>query len=220
MIKINHKFRNTSLTISILLIVFSADTTFSQDKTKTEILPSTEFKTVIIGSQDWMGQNLAVSTFRNGDTIPQAKSSEEWLTAGKTKSPAWCYHGNNPKNDDKYGKLYNWYAVQDQRGLCPTGWHVPTGEEWRKLVAEYGGMSPAFSKLKASDGFTALPAGARDFETGVFHALGSITFWWSASSSDKWNAWYHAMHFVYQQVGRDNGGMNAGHSVRCVRDKN
>ena len=181
--------------------------------------PAKQYKSVTIGSQEWMAKNLNVSVFRNGDAIAQVKSTKGWLAAQETKSPAWCYHGNNPKNGKKYGKLYNWYAVRDSRGLCPKGWHVPTDAEWRKLIATFGGMGSAYSKLKAPDSFAARPAGARDFASGAFHASGSITFWWSASANDDWNAWYHAMHFVYRQVGRDNGGMNAGHSVRCVKDK-
>ena len=220
MIKTNHKIIRTTLALSILIFVFSTSVALSQDKTKTEAAPSVEFKTVTIGSQNWMAVNLDVAIFRNGDPIPEAKTAEEWLAAYRTESPAWCYYNNDPNNGQKYGKLYNWYAVNDARGIAPAGWHVPTDAEWRQLIAEYGGMSSAYSKLKAPDGFAALPAGARDFKTGVFHALNNITFWWSASKNDKWNAWYHAMHYVYKQVGRDNGGMNAGHSVRLVKNKN
>ena len=80
-------------------------------------------------------------------------------------------------------------------------------------------MGVAFAKLKDSDGFAAQPAGARYYKDASFNHMGNITFWWSASKNDKWNVWYHAMHFGQQQVGRDNGGMNTGHSVRCIQDK-
>jgi uncharacterized protein (TIGR02145 family) len=90
-------------------------------------------QTVIIGTQVWATKNLDVSTFRNGDPIPQAKSDAEWVAAGENYQPAWCYYDNDPKNGTKYGKLYNWFAVRDARGLAPAGWHVPTDEEWTIL---------------------------------------------------------------------------------------
>lgn len=180
---------------------------------------SDEFQTVTIGTQEWMMKNLSVDTFPNGDVIPEAKTATQWTAAYKNEAGAWSYYDNNAANGDKYGKLYNWYAVADPRGLCPSGWHVPSDGEWRTLIRNLGGMSEAFVKLKAPRGFAALPAGARDFKTTTFNHIGNITFWWSATKNDKWNAWYHAMHFGYSQVGRDNGGMNAGHSVRCVRSE-
>ncbi len=177
------------------------------------------FKTITIGSQVWMTENLSVSVFRNGDIIPEAKTTTEWLAAYKSESPVWCYYNNDPKNGKKYGKLYNWYAANDPRGLAPEGWHIPVDKEWRMLISASGGSGVAFSKLKASNGFAALPAGARYYKNASFNHMGKITFWWTASKNDKWNAWYHAMHFSYRRVGRDNGGMNTGHSVRCVMDK-
>jgi uncharacterized protein (TIGR02145 family) len=97
------------------------------------------FKSVKIGSQTWMSENLNVSTFRNGDPIPEAKSNEEWKRAGENKQPAWCYYENDPKNGVKYGKLYNWYAVNDSRGLAPTGWHISSDAEW-KVLKDYLGL--------------------------------------------------------------------------------
>ena len=90
-------------------------------------------QTVTIGTQVWMTKNLDVSTFRNGDPIPEAKSNEEWKKAGENKQPAWCYYNNDPANGAKYGKLYNWYAVNDPRGLAPLGYHVPTKAEFMTL---------------------------------------------------------------------------------------
>lgn len=92
--------------------------------------PSGPYKTVAIGTQVWMKENLNVSTFRNGEPIPEAKTAEEWKAAGEAEQPAWCYYDNDPKNSAKYGKLYNWYAVNDPRGLAPVGWHVPTDSDW------------------------------------------------------------------------------------------
>jgi uncharacterized protein (TIGR02145 family) len=201
----------------VTVTVFGQDNRTAGGDRKSET--AKQFKTVTIGSQEWMAENLQRSTFRNGIPIPEAKSAEDWLAAYRSESPAWCHYNNDPKNGETYGKLYNWYAVNDPRGLAPAGWHVPTDGEWQTLIASSGGMGAAFAKLKASDGFAAQAAGARYYKDASFNNLGNITFWWSASKNDKWNAWYHAMHFGYQQVGRDNGGMNTGHSVRCVKDK-
>ena len=129
------------------------------------------YKTVKIGKQEWMAENLNVSHFRNGDPIPEAKTNEEWEIAGKKGSPTWCYYKNdaenrkpygklynlfatwfnyknNAKNRKTYGKLYNWYAVNDLRGLAPYDWHVPGDNEWTKLTDHLGGEVAAGGKLK------------------------------------------------------------------------
>jgi uncharacterized protein (TIGR02145 family) len=81
-------------------------------------------KTIKIGKQTWMAENLNVDKFRNGDLIPHIQDPEEWEQAGKNQQPAWCYYENDPENGNIYGKLYNWYAVNDPRGLAPEGFHV------------------------------------------------------------------------------------------------
>lgn len=95
---------------------------------------ATNFKSVVIGNQEWMTENLSVKFFRNGDPIPVAKTNEEWTKAGRTGQPAWCYYDNKSANGKIYGKLYNWYAVNDGRGLAPKGWHIPNCDEWGILV--------------------------------------------------------------------------------------
>lgn len=92
-----------------------------------------EQKTTTIGKQVWMTENLNVSSFRNGDPIQEAKTREEWITAGKLGKPAWCYYENDPSNEFKYGKLYNWFAVSDPRGLAPIGWRIPNFEDMNLL---------------------------------------------------------------------------------------
>jgi uncharacterized protein (TIGR02145 family) len=113
--------------------------------------PSGPYKTVTIGSQVWMAKNLEVSTFRNGDAIPQVTSDAEWEAAGENKQPAWCYYDNDAKNATKYGKLYNWYAVNDPRGLAPAGYHVPTDAEWTTLDNFLG--DDAGNKMKSTSGW-------------------------------------------------------------------
>ena len=109
------------------------------------------YKTVTIGAQVWMAANLNVSTFRNGDLIPQATSDAEWKAADENKQPAWCYYDNDAKNGAKYGKLYNWYAVNDPRGLAPAGYHVPTDAEWTTLDNFLG--DDAGKKMKSTSGW-------------------------------------------------------------------
>ncbi len=124
-------------------------------------------QSVTIGTQTWTTKNLDVATFRNGDAIPQAKTDEEWQVAGDNKQPAWCYYDNDPKNGVKYGKLYNWYAVNDSRGLAPEGWHVPTDEEWTVLSTFLGGKyvegklptTVEGKKMKSTSGWESLTNG-------------------------------------------------------------
>ena len=186
--------------------------------TSTVVEQPMTFKTVTISHQTWMKENLDMPVFRNGDPIPEAKTAKEWLAAYNSESPAWCYYDNDSENGRKFGRLYNWYTINDPRGLAPGGWHVPTDVEWQQLIAACGGVGGAFAKLKDEDGFAAKPSGARYYKDASFNHIGNITFWWTATKRDQWNATYHAMHFGCRQVGRDSGGMNTGHSVRCVKD--
>ncbi|MBM3455516.1 MAG: hypothetical protein FJX80_10255, partial [Bacteroidetes bacterium] len=116
-----------------------------------QVTQTGSFKSVKIGAQTWMAENLNVSTFRNGDPIPEAKTNEEWEKAGKEGKPAWCYYENDSKNGAKYGKLYNWYAVNDSRGLAPTGWHIPSDAEWTTLENQLG--DDAGKKMKSTSGW-------------------------------------------------------------------
>jgi uncharacterized protein (TIGR02145 family) len=129
----------------------NANTTTNSQNSTNSITQTGNYKSVKIGTQTWMVENLNVSTFRNGDPIPEAKTNEEWEKAGKNKQPAWCYYENDPKNGAKYGKLYNWYAVSDPRGLAPVGWHVPTDAEWT-LLSDFLGYDNG-KKMKSTSGW-------------------------------------------------------------------
>ena len=98
------------------------------------------YKTVKIGKQEWMAENLNSIRFRNGDLIPQAKTKEEWISAGKNRKPAWCFYNNDPKYAIKYGRIYNGFAVIDPRGLAPIGWDIPSNNEWKELIHFLGGI--------------------------------------------------------------------------------
>lgn len=110
-------------------------------------------QTVAIGGQVWMTKNLNVATFRNGDPIPQVKTDEEWEKAGQNQQPAWCYYNNDSAKGTKYGRLYNWYAVTDPRGLAPKGYHIPSNYEWKELIYFLGGESLAGKKMKSKVGW-------------------------------------------------------------------
>jgi uncharacterized protein (TIGR02145 family) len=184
---------------------------------------------VTICNQTWTKSNLDVSHYRNGDEIPQVKNPTDWanLTTG-----AWCYYNNDPANGAIYGKLYNWYAVNDPRGLAPLGWHIPTDAEWTKLTDCLEGESVAGDKIKEtgtthwispntgatnSSGFTALPGGYR-YDYGTFYSINFNSYWWSSSASIIPNAWHRTMNYNYSYVGRGVHDKAFGFSVRCLRD--
>ena len=125
---------------SIYILIFLSATYFNISAQVRDI-ENNIYPTCEIGSQTWVAKNLNVSTFRNGDPIPEAKTKEEWKKAGKNKQPAWCYFENDPSNGTKYGKLYNWHAINDPRGLAPEGWHVSTKSECEDLGTYLSGIN-------------------------------------------------------------------------------
>jgi uncharacterized protein (TIGR02145 family) len=185
--------------------------------------------TVKIGNQEWMTNNLNVSTFRNGDAIPEAQTSEAWEKAGEEGKPAWCYYDNDPENGNKYGRLYNWYAVTDPRGLAPSGWHIPSDAEWTTLVDYFGGEDEAGHKMKSQagwdyegngsngSGFSGLPGGYR-FDFGTFLNIGYYGNWWSSTENSTNFAWFRYLNYNDGDVNRYNFSKTNGFSVRCLRD--
>ena len=190
------------------------------------ILPLKEIK---IGNQIWANRNLDVSYFRSGAPIPEARNNEEWKAAGENEHPAWCYYDNDPENGKIYGKLYNWYAVNDPRRLAPEGWHVPNDDVWTELTDFSGGEEKAGQKLKSANGwqdngnstdefgFTALPGGGRDYD-GAFYGVGILSRWWSATEGSTNYAWGRGLGCVSSYVSRGGYDKELGFSVRCLRD--
>jgi uncharacterized protein (TIGR02145 family) len=190
---------------------------------------------VKIGDQIWMGRNLDVATFRNGDPIPDAETDEEWDEAGENGKPAWCYYNYEPSNNYKYGKLYNWHAINDPRGLAPEGWSIPSDEQWTILTDNLGGEEVAGIKMKSSNdwaeegvgndesGFSALPGGFRD-DLGRFKysKIGEGGYWWSSTESDSFDAELQALnrHLSYDnnKVFCINASKGNGYSVRCIKE--
>jgi len=184
--------------------------------------------TIQIGNQKWMSKNLDVAFYRNGDEIPQVTDATAWtaLTTG-----AWCYYNNDPIQGGKFGKLYNWYAVNDPRGLAPQGWHIPSDEEWTTLTTTLGGTSVAGGKMKEagivnwtspntaadnSSGWAGMPGGYRNYD-GTFSGIGSGGNWWS-SSEYYTAAWFRYLSYGSGDVYRNPDPKKTGFSVRCLRD--
>jgi uncharacterized protein (TIGR02145 family) len=132
-----------------------------QNSKNSDKKPMGEIKSVKIGTQIWSQENVNVDRFRNGDPIYQAKTVEEWQRASENNQPVWCYYDYDPKNGDKYGKLYNWYAVNDPRGLAPKGWHVPSIVEWKELIHFLGGKTVSDKKIKSEDGWENYSSGGK-----------------------------------------------------------
>jgi uncharacterized protein (TIGR02145 family) len=188
-----------------------------------------------------MAENLNVSRFRNGDTIPEAISEEEWRTSGDEGKPAWCYYDNDPENGKEYGKIYNWYAVNDPRGLAPEGWHITSDEEWIMLADYLGGEDVAGDKMKSigaqywvrldgsdeywdrqdaatnESGFSGLPGGVRIW-WGTFSLIGNYGGWWSSTENDAASVWYRYLKFGDGSANRNANEKGNGFSVRCLRD--
>jgi uncharacterized protein (TIGR02145 family) len=186
-------------------------------------------QTVTIGSQVWMTKNLDVSTFRNGDPIPEVKTAEEWEKATKKKKPVWCYNDNNPVNGVKYGKLYNWFAVNDPRGLAPEGYRVPSDQDWTALSNYLGGEEAAGNPMKStygwnengygtnSSGFLGLPGGHCSI-SGKFYDIGNGGCWWSSTEDNTGGAWVRILYYNSGVLIREGGLKEGGFSVRCVKD--
>ncbi len=185
-----------------------------------------EIESVSIGGQVWMTKNLNLAEFRNGDPILHAPSKDEWKEAWKNETPAWCYMNHDSAMGDKYGKLYNHFAVMDSRGLAPEGWHIPSDEEWTQLTDHLG--KNAGHQMKSKEvrngpgnnkcGFSALLVGMC-FANGMFsnhHVSGT---WHSSTPSDEPGMFYtRQVRGLSKDVGRGTGYETFGLSVRCLKD--
>lgn len=147
-------------------------------------LASNEYATIQIGNQTWMQENLDVEYFRNGDRIPQAKNKKQLLWATSKKRPVWFYKDFKKKNGAKYGKLYNYYAVFDKRGLAPKGWHIPNDAEWRYLYGKLGGRQVAGKKMKNDQGW----GSQKGFNSSGFSAKPGGLYYLFFDIHNKWSA--------------------------------
>ncbi|MFC2121660.1 FISUMP domain-containing protein, partial [Bacteroidota bacterium] len=187
------------------------------------------YSTVTIGSQIWMGQNLKTTKYNDDTPIPLVTDGTTW---GSLNSPAYCWYDNNISFKNPYGALYNWHVL-DADKLCPTGWHIPTYDEWNILTDFLGGIEIAGGKMKEvgtnhwlppnvgatnSSGFKALPGGGRD-SFGSFLLFGTSGFWWSLTETISTDAWIRDLSTDFGSVGwASNFNKKYGYSVRCLRD--
>ena len=202
--------------LTLLLAAVFSSAAFSQSEVK-------------IGKQIWMSKNLDVDRFRNGVVIPEVKNAKQWIKALKNKKAVFCYYEYDSKNGKVYGKLYNWFAVNDPRGLAPAGFHVPSDAEWTVLTEFLGGEYVAGEKLKStsgwanggngdnSSGFNGLPGGYCVWD-GKFYDITVFGYFWSSSENVTGFAWLRYLNSDLPVVLRNKFSKDDGLSVRCIKD--
>lgn len=215
-------------------VIYGNQYTFSTDSIAqpTFDIDGNNYKTIKIGTQIWMSENLRTTKYRNGSPITNVTGNSEWQDL---KTGAWSYYNNNDSNNTIFGKLYNWYATQGDT-LCPLGWHVPSDEEWSILINYVGGESVAGGKMKSvgtvnwnsantgatnESGFSVFPAGFRD--VGGFKEIGNRSDFWSSTSVFDNYAWSRNLKTDSNNLMRNNNinafGKLVGTSIRCIKDQ-
>jgi uncharacterized protein (TIGR02145 family) len=196
--------RNKTLLFIILILTIAINSFAQETGTFTDSRDNKKYKTVIIGTQTWMAENLSY----------------------KAKDGCWSYN-NDETYVEKYGYLYNWITAKD---ACPKGWHLPTDAEWTTLTKFVGSENIAGGILKITTiwgrpnsgatnevGFTALPGGCRNYDK-TFEKLGDYGYWWTSTDINVSNAWYRNMSYGYSSVNRSLTSKDYGYSIRCVKD--
>lgn len=199
----------------------------SGELTKVELLKVIDTGFGITCAKDWTKANYAGTTFRNGDSIPQVTDTTTWAAL---TTPAWCHYNNDPANDAIYGKLYNWYAVNDPRGFAPFGYRVPTDQDWTDLTDCLGGAIVAGGKMKSTNNWTSpnigatnesffagLPGGYRGL-TGSFVSIGFEGFFWSSTQQSIDNAWSLILNYASNSSSRFDFKKTFGFSVRLIKE--
>jgi uncharacterized protein (TIGR02145 family) len=187
------------------------------------------YPSIILGNgQEWLAENLRTTVYANGDTIPNVTDQTQW---GDLYTGAWLYYNNDNQYENPYGKLYNWFTVNDSRNLCPTNWHVPSDSEWTMLSDYLGGESVAGSKMKSTgtqywlspntdatneSGFSGLPGGVVD--TGGPYGFGNNGYWWSATEYTAGDAYGRVLYSSNGSIFKDGFNKWPGCSVRCLKD--
>ncbi|MBU1099422.1 MAG: fibrobacter succinogenes major paralogous domain-containing protein [Bacteroidetes bacterium] len=212
----------------ILLLIFNNIQHEQNNTNSLSDIQGNVYKTIKIGNQVWMAENLKVTCYKNGDQIPRVQSEEPWseLTTG-----AYCLNEETDNYWSTYGVLYNYFVINDMRGVAPEGWHIPTRDEWLELENYLGGQAVAGGVMKdvqsglwakANDasntsGFSALPAGGRG-RKGYPDDVGYYATWWTSTSHDSLYAWHWGVHPDKNNTRRNPGHKASGFSVRCIKD--
>jgi uncharacterized protein (TIGR02145 family) len=187
------------------------------------------YRTIVIGNQEWMAENLKTSIYRNGDPIPNVIDGVQWITLS---SGAWSHYNNDSQYECPYGKLYNWYAAADPRNVCPAGWHVPSEAEWGILINDAVSNDAAKVKSEGNQywlynsgngsnltGFSALPNGVRYWGDGTFESNGFWATWWSSTIQlAGCCSYYLAIEGMGYSLNGNYPDLHNGHAIRCLRD--
>jgi len=228
------------LTASFTLYSCSSSTSSSgeDDPEFIQDIDSHTYPVVRIGNQLWLGQNLSTTRYRNGDPIPEVQGESDW---GTLNSGAWARYQHILQRDFDYGKLYNWHAVNDPRGICPDGWKVPSDDDWKTLERHLGMSAQEANssmrrgeganvggKLKSTSlwespntgatnesGFNGGPGGRR-LSSGLFDGVNRFGYWWTASEQNQAEAVYRSLFFREADVNRFYSDKKQGFSVRCI----
>ena len=189
------------------------------------------YRTLVISNKVWMAENLNVSHYRNGDAIPEARTAAEWDRYCENKTGCWCYYDFSAANGRKYGKLYNWFAVNDPRNLAPKGWHIPRDVEWlvftnipkegdrpgRGMKSTSGWGTGKLDCSGTNDtGFDGLPGGSREVDS--FSGIRVIGHWWCSTESEVNFARIRSLACTSDDLWLQTCLKQCGNSVRCVQD--
>lgn len=212
---------------AISLIVWTLVFTCSFIACKSGKKSTQEVNEITVAKDVWTTKNLSVVTYRNGDTIPQVTNDSIW---SHIETGAWCYYNNDSLNNARYGKLYNWYAVNDARGLAPEGYHIPSDFEWAELCTFLGGDRVAGKKMKSlagwknkgngvnGIGFNGLAGGYR-FLDGHFFQEGETAFWWSSTETYPSSSYYRSLDAKFDFLISFDGDKRDGFYVRTIKNK-
>ena len=226
--------------ISVLFLLLATSCKKDDDETTVTDIDGNIYNIVAIGSQKWMKENLKTTKFNDGSTIPLEEDGPGWINL---RTPGMCWYNNNTSNKTLYGGMYNWYAVNTNK-LCPTGWHVPSDNEWKQME-KYLGMTQAEAddiefrgtdeggKLKETgtthwtapntgatneSGFTALPGGYRSMVGGNYVYAGTDSYWWTSSGKSDIEAWERGLNNNVSTIDRIGSPKYDGFYVRCIKD--
>lgn len=239
-------FRHFVLIASALILVACQDDAPAQQSAKSnadgaqstpkQTAQQSQVKNAIqLEKTTWKTDNLNTTTFRNGDVIPEAQSNDDWYRAHQLQQPAWCYYNNDPNMGERYGRLYNWYACVDPRGLAPEGYRIPDDRDWAELSVYFAEVETAGQHLKSEydwndrddgttgngtneSGFSALPAGMRLTE-GSFHGIGHRAAFWSTTEITPTQASSPGLSYNNDKFYWNEFSKGAGFTVRVIEGK-
>jgi uncharacterized protein (TIGR02145 family) len=212
--------------VFVLILFCTASTTLRAQTVKD--IDGNSYHTTTIGKQVWMVENLKVIHYRNGVEIPNVGDHMKWSFL---ETGAYCDYDNSPLSNDVYGRLYNFYTIENKK-LCPDGWHVPSDDEWTALSTYLGKNDSIGAKLKATgtyywsgtnseatneSGFTALPGGNRA-SNGAFAYIGGCGYWWSSTHFNKEDGWGRYLFWNTNKLYRSNSSVGSAFSVRCLKN--